>query len=266
MSAQDAMMTENVVAHVGVIDPSAVGIRFAGDRNEVSHNEVIDTPYCGLAGHWGKGVRVEYNRISDVMQVFEDGAAIYVFYLEDLVMRGNVTHSSRVSVGLRAAYYLDEYCLNCDVAENLAVGVGMPSHNHMCQKNRIWGNVFIVDGDAVLAFARASGFAMTKNVVYAKGKIALRGINAVTHFERNVFYSATGEVVGVDLTPYTLGEPVVPLVAGEERTLTSNEGTLLADPMFVDVERGDYGFKPGSPALELGIVPIDVSRAGRTER
>ncbi len=34
------------------------------------------------------------------------------------------------------------------------------------------------------------------------------------------------------------------------------------DPMFVDPENGDFRFKPGSPALEMGIVPIDLSQIG----
>ena len=34
------------------------------------------------------------------------------------------------------------------------------------------------------------------------------------------------------------------------------------DPMFVDPENGDFSFKPGSPALDMGIEPIDVSKIG----
>ena len=34
------------------------------------------------------------------------------------------------------------------------------------------------------------------------------------------------------------------------------------DPMFVDPEKGDFRFKPGSPALEMGIIPFDVSMVG----
>ncbi|MDB4766398.1 right-handed parallel beta-helix repeat-containing protein [bacterium] len=34
------------------------------------------------------------------------------------------------------------------------------------------------------------------------------------------------------------------------------------DPMFVDPENGDFSFKPGSPATELGIVPLDLSKVG----
>jgi hypothetical protein len=37
--------------------------------------------------------------------------------------------------------------------------------------------------------------------------------------------------------------------------------------MFVDPEHGDFRFKPGSPALELGIRPIDLSQVGlRSEK
>ena len=34
------------------------------------------------------------------------------------------------------------------------------------------------------------------------------------------------------------------------------------DPMFVDPENGDFSFQSGSPALEMGISPIDVSKIG----
>ena len=34
------------------------------------------------------------------------------------------------------------------------------------------------------------------------------------------------------------------------------------DPMFVDPENGDFRLKPDSPALKMGFVPFDVSKAG----
>ena len=34
------------------------------------------------------------------------------------------------------------------------------------------------------------------------------------------------------------------------------------DPMFFDPENGDFRFKPESPALEMGIVPFDMSKVG----
>ena len=38
--------------------------------------------------------------------------------------------------------------------------------------------------------------------------------------------------------------------------------SLFGDPMFIDVENGNFGFKEGSPALKLGIESLDVSKMG----
>ncbi|VGO19729.1 hypothetical protein SCARR_01788 [Pontiella sulfatireligans] len=39
------------------------------------------------------------------------------------------------------------------------------------------------------------------------------------------------------------------------------------DPLFVDPKNGDFRFKPGSPALKMGIIPINLSLIGlRTKK
>ena len=40
----------------------------------------------------------------------------------------------------------------------------------------------------------------------------------------------------------------------------------VGDPLFVDPAGGDFSFRPGSPALALGIEPLDVSKMGRLDR
>jgi hypothetical protein len=47
-----------------------------------------------------------------------------------------------------------------------------------------------------------------------------------------------------------------------EREFGIETHSIEADPMFVDVANGDLRFKPGSPAVALGIEPIDVGRIG----
>ncbi|HEV3004455.1 MAG TPA: hypothetical protein VGX78_08330, partial [Pirellulales bacterium] len=44
--------------------------------------------------------------------------------------------------------------------------------------------------------------------------------------------------------------------AGQDRT------SLIADPMFVDPEKGDFQLRPGSPAARIGFQPWDFSSVG----
>jgi hypothetical protein len=38
--------------------------------------------------------------------------------------------------------------------------------------------------------------------------------------------------------------------------------SIVADPLFVDADNGDFRLKPESPALKLGFQSIDISRIG----
>jgi hypothetical protein len=38
---------------------------------------------------------------------------------------------------------------------------------------------------------------------------------------------------------------------------------VIADPLFVAPDKGDFRLKPGSPASQIGFQPIDISGAGR---
>ena len=42
--------------------------------------------------------------------------------------------------------------------------------------------------------------------------------------------------------------------------------SIIADPMFVDPENGDFTLRPGSPAGQIGFQPIDTSRIGRLKK
>ncbi|WP_066217771.1 right-handed parallel beta-helix repeat-containing protein [Formosa haliotis] len=46
------------------------------------------------------------------------------------------------------------------------------------------------------------------------------------------------------------------------RAIGKETSSLFADPMFIDVEAENFGFKTGSPALKLGIEALDVSKMG----
>ncbi|MCP4197573.1 MAG: right-handed parallel beta-helix repeat-containing protein, partial [Proteobacteria bacterium] len=50
------------------------------------------------------------------------------------------------------------------------------------------------------------------------------------------------------------------------RAIGKEKASLFGDPLFTDPAGGDFSFRPGSPALKLGIEPLDVSKMGRKEK
>jgi len=49
------------------------------------------------------------------------------------------------------------------------------------------------------------------------------------------------------------------------QAIGKEQASLFGDPMFTDPADGDFSFKPGSPALKLGIEALDVSKMGRID-
>jgi len=44
-----------------------------------------------------------------------------------------------------------------------------------------------------------------------------------------------------------------------------DEHSLIADPLFVDPDKGDFTLQPDSPALKLGFKPIETKGIGRVK-
>jgi hypothetical protein len=188
------------------------------------------------------------------MRELHDGAGIYITFCKRITLRGNFIRDIADTGGYGAsAYYLDEQAEDCLVEGNLSLRVARPSHNHMAKHNTIRNNVFVCDGDAAITFPRSSEFRFERNVVVAKGKITFTNPAAIAAFTDNVLFSGAGKVEGQALRDYraTAAEPLRP-----------GEGSLLADPKLIEFEKGKVRFAPDSPALRLGIAPIDVSSAG----
>jgi len=244
------------IHHVGVAYPSAIGLWGGGKHPKgvtFAHNEIHDTPYTAVACG-GDNHLIEGNLIHRAMTELHDGAGIYITFCKRVVLRGNFIRDIVDTGGYGAsAYYLDEQAEDCLVEGNLALRVRRPSHNHMARKNTLRNNVFVVDGDATLTFPRSADYRLEKNVIVAEGAIRFTNPGAIAAFENNVVLSRTGKVEGQALRDYapSATEPLKP-----------GEGSVLADPKLAEFEKGVVRFAPDSPALQLGIAPIDVSGAG----
>ncbi|HIJ52755.1 MAG TPA: right-handed parallel beta-helix repeat-containing protein [Planctomycetes bacterium] len=251
-SGAGSVVTNNYIHHVGLTYPSAIGLQGGGKDNEISHNEIHDTPYTAI--NWGgERNRIENNLIYRAMLELHDGGGIYCFAGRGLVLRGNFIRDIPDTGGYgSSAYYLDERSENCIVERNLSLRVGRPTHNHMAKNNTIRNNVFICDEDARFTFPRSSDFVFERNIVYAKGKIVFDNTNALSAFKNNILYSTEGKVQGNKMSRYSR--------TGSEQL--QPDDNLFADPLLVEFEKGRVSFAVRSPAVKLGIEPIDVSDAG----
>jgi hypothetical protein len=235
----------NRLRGMGRMHSSAIGIRTEGGGqtrpelshdNRVAHNEVSDAPYVGIEFD-GLRNRFESNRISGVMQVLNDGGALYGGGRQ-IVLRGNVVR--RLPAGKSAhAYYIDELGVDCLLEGNAAVDCEWPVHLHMSTNNTIRNNVFISGGPSRWTFPRSSGMIVERNVVLAEGAIIVENPGAVAAWKNNLFFSRAGEYRDV---PEAL--------------------ILRADPLLEDTSGGQFGFRPDSPALGLGIRALDLRAAG----
>jgi Right handed beta helix region/GH141 insertion domain len=250
---EGVVAADNHIHHVGLTYPSAIGMWASGKGAHIHHNTIHDTPYSAITCGSSDG-RIESNHIYRPMQVLHDGAGIYASMAKNLVIRGNFVHDITNTGGYGAsAYYLDEQCEGCIVECNLSVRVSRPSHNHWAKGNAIRNNVFVVEGDAELTFARSVDYVFERNVVHATGSITFSNIDAMTTFANNVLFSGTGVVQGKKLDKYATTATV---------DLEAKDGNTFADPLLLEYEKGLVRFDAQSPALKLGIESIDVSGAG----
>jgi len=245
-------IAESHVHDIGLTYPSAIAVRVSGEEHRIAHNEIHHTGYSAVTCSGGPA-RIEHNRFHHVMQALDDGAAVYVTFCQGIVIRGNVVSETRP--GVAHAYYVDEQGKDCVVEENLAVGVAWPLHNHMAHDNVIRHNVCVTPGPMKITFMKCRDFRFEKNVLVAGEDLVVHApADGIAAMPANILWSRNGRVLERVLTDYAGAEPVPWRV---------RDGSRLGDPGFLDEARGDFRFQPSSPARELGIPALDVSRAGR---
>jgi hypothetical protein len=104
----------------------------------------------------------------------------------------------------------------------------------------------------------ARGNRFVRNIVYFRNPKAalfrLRSPKGIAECDYNLYFHADGTPLKVSGLP---GESLA-----QWREMGFDQHSVVADPLFVDPDRGDYRLKPESPAFKLGFKPIPVERIG----
>lgn len=251
----------NEIAHLGRLTPEAAGV-FVGDNPEckIVNNHIYDLFYSGISlgsvQDFGPAQAsnniVEYNNIHDIGQgMLSDLGGIYACSTPGSRIAHNIVHDvSRRDYG-GWGIYLDEGCHDLLIEKNLVFhcqdGGLFAHHNHDIVAEN---NIFALNHGAQADRGGIGGFELTfrRNIVYFREGSAVGSYGIQTSgrefckFERNLYWNAAGGPVLFGSKTFETWQ-----------TTGQDKESLLADPMFVRPDQGDFTLRPNSPAEKIGF-------------
>jgi parallel beta-helix repeat protein len=263
-------IADNVISHCGLFTPEAVAI-FVGDNanNQIVRNHIHHTFYSGISvgsvqsfeGGEATGNIVEHNHIHDIGQrMLSDMAGIYTCSTPASRICFNVIHDV-----VRRDYggwgiYPDEGSHDLLIEKNLVYRCrdgGLFVHH--CRNITVRNNIFALNPSAQVERGGIGGFelAFRRNLVFHQDGKPVGGYGngnwgrGVCAFDDNLYWNTNG-------APPQFGDQSL----AQWRELGHDKACLLADPLFVDPDKGDFQLRPGSPVERIGFDPWDFSSAG----
>ena len=239
--------------------------------NVLSHNEISGAWQWGISVGWdwfywppnrARDNRIEYNHVHHMgANVLGTHAGIYLLgnSPNTLVRYNRVHHINGTGI------ILDEGCAAVLVESNLVhhTRYGAFCFNFSCFANIIGNNVFALGEEA--QWTRygdppsrrpepLNANLIQQNIYYWKqGKLFRRDHwhNFTTLRDYNLYFDASGRPI--KFLEWSLEE--------WRRKKYLDQHSIIADPLFVDPDNGDFRLKAGSPAIEkLGFRPLPLDK------
>lgn len=218
---------------------------------------------------------LEYNEIHHAMEMLGDGNAIYIRGAgAGNVIRRNYVHHLVAPMIMQCAIRTDGGQRDTLIAENLiykCTSQGIMLKLNTRVENNIVADIIAPPRGYYLAVREGplTGATIKRNIFYSPGKECVfidelpPGKGRTTEDRRgrklaeskdadtdfNIYYCAADR---------QLGDAMIE----KQRRDGVDSHSQAVDPLFVDPANGDFRFKSNSPALKMGIVPIDLSEIG----
>jgi hypothetical protein len=265
---------ECLIAHGGRMHPAGVGVWVAhSPHNVIEHNDIHDFYYTGISVGWTWGYGpsqthhndIGFNHVHTLGQgVLSDMGGIYTLGVSPGTrVHDNHFHDIRCYLRGYGAFglYTDEGSSDIVMENNLVYRASSGGfHQHYGKENHIQNNIFAFGGEAQLQRTRPephTSFFLERNIVYWNNANLVLGNNWWdNHFklDYNVYWNS-GKPIRF-FADFTFPQ--------WQQKFGQDQHSIAADPLFVAPEKDDFRLQKNSPALKLGFMPFDVSKAGRT--
>ncbi len=282
-------VTDNHIHDGGHIYFCAVGVLArTTSANVIAHNHIHDLYYTGISVGWiwGYGAhatcnnKIEYNHIHDIGKgLLSDMGGIYTLGEQPgTVIRNNLIHSIESRQYGGWAIYPDEGSAHLTVENNVCYDTNSAAFNqHYGRENIVRNNIFAFGKETVIGLSKVgegNSFNLIGNIIVAgEGTLYEAGYGFVFDREKgfdsrqNLIWSVSGPP---KMTRYRRNTSVAentPSLSWEEWQAQGRDiGSVVADPLFVDMAGRDFTLKENSPAFALGFKPIDLGSVGPRAR
>jgi parallel beta-helix repeat protein len=264
----DNVIADNQIHDLGLVYAAGVGIWvLQSGRNQVLHNHVHDLYYTAISVGWtwgyGKnqsnGNLIAFNDLHSIgKNMLSDMGGIYTLGVQPgTIIQNNLIHDVSSYTYGGWGIYLDEGSSNILAEDNIVYDCKSAGfHQHYGRENILHNNIFASNHEHELMRTRSEqhiSFILENNIVYFDqgDLLGANWADGTFLMRANLYYDARGNDV------YFLDKSFAAW-----QTTGQDQGSRIADPLFVDARKFDFRLQPKSPALQLGFHPIDMTTVG----